>query len=317
MDPNLIVCSDARALADRNDTLCGVCKRVVVKPVTCLQEQDHLFCSNCVQTHASVTEAQRCPLSGHSLHPKELIPNRLVENMVSRFTIRCPNRERSAGTVGVRKRLRQPSGCRWQGLVSELPAHEKVCGHRRVMCPSCGEGGIPVLGMERHMRKCGDRMEPCGLCGQNIAVRALAAHIDVCPDARLFCPNACLLRPGEGNEVLLLPRKDVAAHLLHCPRALVSCLYSELGCSHTGYRENMRTHWATSMEKHMELMRNCMVELRKTCQCRHVGAPKIATKQESCPGTAVLPVGASCIDDKNESALRGPEAGIKRQRLDE
>lgn len=260
------------------DVTCAICHRVAARPTNC--RDDHVFCYSCI--HSQLETYLACPVDGATLNPSDLVINKFMERTVLRLTIRCENRDSGGANAmvgAIRKRLRHPVGCRWEGTVRELQEHKSVCRFRCVRCRSCNRSDIPVIGMTAHLRECAERYTRCDMCQKEVIQRAMPDHIEVCPEASVYCPNHCLLRPAETTDVRMLQRKHVKEHLTTCPAQVIECEFRDMGCKLRCRRDVMHKHMEDAIQQHVSAVRSGLVEVRKYLGLK----PTVATCDDSQP----------------------------------
>lgn len=257
------------------ELICFICDRVASSPTNC--REDHVFCLPCIRTRLQRNAS--CPVDQAPLTEPDLSINRFMQRTIARLTVRCENRDAGGARAmvgAIRKRLRHPLGCRWEGPVHDLPRHQAECHFRCVTCHVCARRDIPLIGMPAHENVCAERLAQCQLCDARVLLREMPAHKDACPSATVFCPNHCLIRPHDSTDVTMLRREDVPAHLPHCPAQVVECEFHDLGCPFTGRRDGLYRHMEAALQQHVSVVRRALVEVRN-----HLGLPlKLAEQKE-------------------------------------
>ena len=71
-------------------------------------------------------------------------------------------------------------------------------------------------------------------CEVSAQHKRMSAHLETCPYASVSCPLQC----GATNLI----RKSLEAHKVDCPRELVPCVHTPLGCSHVAPRCEIGQH---------------------------------------------------------------------------
>lgn len=299
MDISRFICppGDERTLEDLGDMHCFICKKIVVQPMQC--RDDHMFCKACIGIH--LTTRTTCPADGAALSINDINSCRFAEKILSRLIIRCKNNSKNgtSNLVGaIRKRLRYPVGCAWEGKVRDLPEHAKTCAFRTVLCKACGRDDIPLVGLPTHVKGCVDRNINCDLCEKTMLARHLEKHLQICPAASIYCPNHCLLHPGKSTDVRMFPRRDLQKHLEKCPNATVDCEFCEIGCTFRGHRGAMPAHMERTMQQHLRYMRTGLMELK-----RLVNGKLFVPAQSSIPSTPEI---LRDEDDNDDDMLQVP-----------
>eukprot|EP00727_Mastigamoeba_balamuthi_P008586 m51a1_g435 putative tnf receptor-associated factor 4 (532) ;mRNA; f:62405-64286 len=197
------------------ELLCPICHGIAREPLVHGDEAT-LFCRVCIESwlakEASCSSAAKCPtcsaeITLASLHQ----PSRVVQNIIDRLEIRCPNSSR---------------GCQEYVALGRLSVHEGECPHAAVTCENQGCGAtMDRREMAAHSAACPHRLQPCRLCGSDVKACAVAEH-----EAR-----SCPLVTERCACGALVARRDRAAHEAEaCPEALVPCT---IGCeAGTTYR---------------------------------------------------------------------------------
>ncbi|XP_046841961.1 E3 ubiquitin-protein ligase PDZRN3-B-like [Xenia sp. Carnegie-2017] len=98
---------------------CAICLNVMKDAKMCHNE--HIFCRKCIEEHLRVN-AQRCPQCQDNLTVATLLPARVINNLISKFKIRCDYANR---------------GCPEFINVEDLERHVQNCGFAPVLC--CNE----------------------------------------------------------------------------------------------------------------------------------------------------------------------------------
>ncbi|XP_011408759.1 PREDICTED: TNF receptor-associated factor 2-like [Amphimedon queenslandica] len=137
--------------------------------------------------------------------------------------------------------------CDWKGAISDIEAHVMACPYRMVNCSlGCGEK-ICYREMEAHLSDCPKRIVSCQYCkyeGPHDFITN-SAHLDKCYDYPVKCCN-------EGCE-FIQERFWFKYHEQNCPKAIVYCEYSNLGCNKLIKREEQEKHNEESMKDHLQV----------------------------------------------------------------
>ena len=75
-------------------------------------------------------------------------------------------------------------------------------------------------------------------------IRPTGAHIKVCPDIVVPCSNEGCWRKCK--------RRYLSKHQASCPKKIVSCRYSSVGCDAKITRQNIVSHNQKCMEQHLD-----------------------------------------------------------------
>ncbi|XP_070392952.1 uncharacterized protein [Dermacentor albipictus] len=132
------------------ELVCTVCKGVYRDPVE--GPCRHVFCSICINgwlAVGTIPGTGSCPLCRREMSASQVVPVvPLVNNMIARLTIRCPNRE---------------TGCSAKVALESLNHHLETCEFGRVLCPNC-EAPMSTSAMPAHWRECVALQQPLMRC---------------------------------------------------------------------------------------------------------------------------------------------------------
>lgn len=131
------------------------------------------------------------------------------------------------------------------GFVSGINEHK--CDFELIACSSgCGQD-VFRCHLETHLKDCPQRDSICPLCNATGAFCLISSkeHHQECPGVIITCSN-----DGCGES---FPRKDQTSHSEACPKKLVACSYSSVGCEEICKRENLEEHCKTCVNEHLSL----------------------------------------------------------------
>ena len=145
------------------------------------------------------------------------------DRAIKRLKVECSNRS---------------NGCQFVG---ELGQHDATCDFSLLPCPNkCTDQQNKITtmikkDMEEHTMECPKRQYECPHCKETGEYNERTTkHQEECAKMEDVCPN-------EGCTEKLL-RCDLPKHRQECPRELVMCKYTYLGCDVTLPREEMTDH---------------------------------------------------------------------------
>ena len=107
--------------------------------------------------------------------------------------------------------------------------------------------------METHVsEECPKRAATCTYCEETgvLDIISTNAHLDVCPLFPVTCTN------DECDVVS--PRNKLSVHKRTCPKSIVKCEYSSVGCSKKMKREVQEEHNESSVKEHLQLAVNAL-----------------------------------------------------------
>lgn len=212
---------------------CVVCKLVQKEPyqVTCCGK---ILCKSCLDQ--LISNKIRCPNCSNTLSHKRSFPDLNTDRKIKHLKIYCVNKK---------------NGCEWTGHLKDLDAHITECPKEMVYCPNkcdlvriSGER-IQRHQLENHMKmECKYRIATCVHCGvEDTHFFIIVRHARECPDMTVPCSNR-----GCDKHI---KRKSLKEHAKTCPKAIVCCQYSSVGCTAQLTRENAKTHNQEYMEEHL------------------------------------------------------------------
>ena len=229
------------------ELLCGICMEVFKTPVTACREL-HTFCSECMSDVRKSTNP-RCPSCRDPLAPS-VTANRLLDNMIAKKKMRCPNAPPSpidSADERVAKQPRQDTAqvCSWIGPLSELSSHRQVCSEELVECPRGCVQRVRRRLLNRHLQNdCPNRTVTCAHCNDSVRAIELALHERRCPKKLASCPRQC---------GATLRREQLAFHERMCPREPVCCPFSGVGCTARPERRGLQAHQVEAADAHAKL----------------------------------------------------------------
>ena len=217
---------------------CLVCLEVQVDPhqVTCCGK---IFCKSCLDK--LIWRRQNCPNCRKNLDNR-YFPDLNTERKIKQLRVRCENQTR---------------GCKWVGCMKDLKhVHIPKCPNHLVPCTNirsfncrrskrCGYL-IQRCDLDKHMTQlCEWRQVECTHCRLKDNYRFInGEHIRNCQEFPINCTNnGCQIK---------MKRKNLREHQTACPKQIVSCRYSSVGCKARITKENIVYHNQKYMEQHLD-----------------------------------------------------------------
>ena len=150
-------------------------------------------------------------------------------------------------------------GCDWKGELRRFDEHVTNCPSRKVQCEQCSTMIRQTDVIKHFSDECIMREHHCPLCGEKGTYQLITTeHKDLCPAVILMCSNAGCTQK--------MNRLEMYAHSISCPKALVRCPYSDIGCNVKLEREKIDIHAQTETLLHFNIAVQRVRELQlKTC----------------------------------------------------
>ena len=213
----------------RDQLKCSVCTFVLRDPhqVTCCFNR---FCKSCIDR----LQGNSCPLCRK---PINYFKDGGINREIIALKVYCTNSE---------------EGCEWQGTINEtgtsIDTHLNSCTYQLVPCTNgCGEK-MRRSKLAIHLTvDCPKRIANCQFCQKSGQCELItsSSHLGECPGLPIQCSN-------EGcNEKI--PRRSLAKHSTACPKAIIPCEYSNIGCQVRIMREKQEIHNSESVLLHLQL----------------------------------------------------------------
>ena len=232
---------------------CLVCTLVQKEPyqLTCCGK---IFCKSCIDQ--LIHTNSRCPnCRADSVKERKYFPDTNAERKIKSLRVCCRNKN---------------NGCTWTGLLRDMAdTHIPECPNEMVECKNTKEfirngsymsllqyklrsGQFCDQKVQRHLleqhmfRECEWRVVSCQYCREEGTHHVITGeHVQKCHYVPLPCPHdECELK----IERLLMP-----LHQQTCPKKIIDCQYSHLGCTTRIKREDVETHNQETVVKHLEL----------------------------------------------------------------
>ena len=228
---------------------CLVCTLVQKEPyqLTCCGK---IFCKSCIDQ--LIHTNSRCPnCRADSVKERKYFPDTNAERKIKSLRVCCRNKN---------------NGCTWTGLLRDMEnTHIPECTNEMVECKLYTNGSsihiMSFIGLsvqqcnqkvqrhllEQHMfRECEWRVVSCEYCRKEGTHHYITGnHVQECRCVPLLCPHdECEFK---------VQRSSMWQHQRDCPKGIIKCQYSHLGCNTRIKREDIETHNQETMGKHLEL----------------------------------------------------------------
>ena len=141
-------------------------------------------------------------------------------------------------------------GCDWCGSLQLLDAHLDTkldnCRYVDVQCPLGCLQILPKFNMDHHMcNECKKRPCACNFCGFRASFEdVITKHLQKCELFPMQCPSSC---------GLTVKRSEMEGHKNVCPKEVVECVFSSLGCKVKCKRAEKEEHSKKNHLKHLNL----------------------------------------------------------------
>ncbi|XP_071501655.1 TNF receptor-associated factor 6-like [Diadema antillarum] len=239
--------------------LCPVCLAALRDPMQ--TKCGHRFCRACLTRASGSGTTAKCPLDKLWFDVRsEVFEDVAMKREVLSLTVLCSNVDH---------------GCEWEGELRVMESHLSECPHAMILCTNGCLAHHKRMDTEEHHRDCPSRLVECSYCQQQVTFKCLNQHqVLLCPRYILDCPLC-----GKTGFV----REELPKHTDHkdgdCPKAVVPCLFAEMGCQIQVGRSDLQHHCQESLGCHLELLltnhvtqvermreqNSVMQELRETC----------------------------------------------------
>uniref|UniRef100_A0A0G4F9H7 RING-type domain-containing protein n=1 Tax=Chromera velia CCMP2878 TaxID=1169474 RepID=A0A0G4F9H7_9ALVE len=220
------------------NALCAICHDYIEDPkeVTC--DARHVFCGPCIQKEydrrRNDGRTQRCPTCRGSFKKLQR-PQPQLRNFIEQVEWKCLNHEEGCGFTGTKKQLEEHL--------------DEECQEQETDCPFRGCRSIMRRGsLAAHTQKCRYRLIPCDFCDEPVRFGTKTAHMKICQEVPVSCPNRCGAKPLRG---------DVGEHKqTECVEQMVDCPIS--GCGDRMKRKQLEEHEDENLKKHVKLLHERM-----------------------------------------------------------
>ena len=147
------------------------------------------------------------------------------------------------------------AGCKWTGELRHERGHSDACQYMTISCSKCNQK-MPKHNLCFHTSsKCPMRIYKCPLCGEQDTYKSITGeHKSKCPKVLLSCKNpACYEK---------IKRCEMAIHRQSCPKEVINCPYSNVGCIYSAEREIIEVHVKEDTELHLSIAVKRVTEMQ-------------------------------------------------------
>ena len=214
-----------------NKYICTICTLVSCDPqqASCC---GNVYCKSCLQQLKDIGQHFNCPTCRHDL-TNNYFPDRRADLEIKSLQVYCTNISKS---------------CSWKGRLKDIDDHLQQCPNQILSCTNgCGKN-IERKQLQHHLENnCPKRLVKCRYCNEkeNTFQFITKHHLKVCPQYPIQCTNT-----GCSKKV---PRSQMITHKESCPKEIISCEYSTIGCVETMKREEQEEHNEQSMNEHLQM----------------------------------------------------------------
>ena len=203
-----------------------------------------IYCKSCLDELKRKGDNFDCPNCRNSLEGEhKYFPDKNMISKIRHFAIYCDNKDK---------------GCQWEGLLKDFEVgHFPECPYQIIGCSNnCGKN-LQRQELKRHLEEeCPRRWFTCPFCKRRGEHRNITGdHITTCPDYILECPNT-----GCDKRIKRCIKRH---HRNECPKEIVPCHHSSIGCKTTFKREELLSHDQECMSSHLNLAVKEIHELKR------------------------------------------------------
>ena len=219
-----------------NKYICAICTLVSCDPqqASCC---GNVYCKSCLQQLKDIGQHFNCPTCRHDLTNK-CFPDRRADLEIKSLQVYCTNNKQTA---------QADNTCSWKGRLKDIDDHLQQCLYQILSCTNgCGEN-IERKQLQHHLESnCPKRLIKCQYCNEEDIYQVITGeHLKECPQYLVQCTNE-----GCGQEVV---RFQIKPHKRSCPKEIISCEYSTIGCVKRMKREEQEEHNEQSMDEHLQM----------------------------------------------------------------
>ena len=222
--------------------ICTLVQREAHQVICC----GKIYCKSCLDELKRKGDNFDCPNCRNSLEGEhKYFPDKNMISKICHFAIYCDNKDK---------------GCQWEGLLKDFEVgHFPECPYQIIGCSNnCGKN-LQRQELKRHLEEeCPRRWFTCPFCKRRGEHRNITGdHITTCPDYILECPNT-----GCDKRIkrCLMPH-----HRTECPKEIVPCCHSSIGCKTMIKREELPLHHQDRMSSHLDLAIKKINEITAWC----------------------------------------------------
>ena len=219
--------------------ICRLVQREAHQVICC----GKIYCKSCLDELKSKSDYFNCPNCRSSVHGEnKYFPDKNMNTKIRHFAIYCDNKDK---------------GCQWEGHLKDFEeGHLPKCPYQIIGCSNnCGEN-LQCQELDRHLEECPRRQFACPLCKKWGEYKNITGdHTKICPDYILECPNTgCDKR---------IKRSQMTQHRSECPKEIVPCHHSSIGCNTMIKREELPSHDKERVSSHLDLAIKEIHELKR------------------------------------------------------
>ena len=244
-----------------NKYICTICTLVSCDPqqASCC---GNVYCKSCLQQLKRKTF--KCPTCRHDLTNK-CFPDRRADLEIKSLQVYCTNNKQTYNFKHTGSSSREhfiflltqvDNSCSWKGSLKNIDDHLQQCPYQILSCTNgCGKN-IERKQLQHHLKNnCPKRLIKCQYCNKEDIYQVITGdHLKECPRYPIQCTNE-----GCGQEVL---RFQVKPHKRSCPKEIISCEYSTIGCVKRMKRDEQEKHNEQSMDEHLQMAVKEIVDLK-------------------------------------------------------
>ena len=214
-----------------DDWECPIC-RLVVRDAYQVNCCGKVLCKCCLMKWTNESNHSSCPVCRSENIRSKYFKDTRSDREIKRIRVFCNNED---------------SGCDWSGEVRDMENHVENCLYRLLQCKDCKET-FTKQKLETHFTdECPKRKSKCCVCDEEGTYDYITSeHPKKCPEVEMQCLNT-------GCD-LIMKRCEMTSHIDVCPKQIVKCPFSEMGCQFTSERENLSAHTDREMTLHLNLV---------------------------------------------------------------
>ncbi|CAF1654076.1 unnamed protein product [Adineta ricciae] len=221
---------------------CPSCFNYLRFPIQ-FEDCGHHICSSCLPDIMRV--APRCPTCQQPISKDKIVNDKNLQKEIQNLEVYCTNKEK---------------GCTWNGTLRESQVHIESCEFVTIECPNqCGASFERRFKTKHQDEDCAKRMTACEFCKERIPLENEIAHLNICPEFKVPCPNQC-----SDKEY---PRREVQNHLENeCPKQEIHCPFTDCGCEYLGRRPDIAVHMKENPGIHLNMAGKTITLQKKALQ---------------------------------------------------
>ncbi|XP_014671690.1 PREDICTED: TNF receptor-associated factor 6-like [Priapulus caudatus] len=255
---------------------CSICLLCLRDP--CQTSCGHRFCRSCILRWLR-SKGYRCPEDQQPLDEESVFPDNFAKREIESLLIRCPFKS---------------NGCNEEYQLRSNKVHMNVCKFRLELCPQgCGES-VTKENFEEHIHQtCKRHLIECKYCLHLVERESIKGHIKECPLRPYPCPLC---------QKLLTNEQQLRHVETDCQKAMVFCMFHQLGCDQTMERHELALHMQESTQKHLRLLCTATSALQE--QVHNLSPPGHSVKASQPPSPLSKLMGLAL---KSPTAADNPE----------